>query len=56
MGVEEMNKATVESSTQAVVLTPTKWEILPNAQTVRMTATGADGRTYVTVLPTIFHR
>lgn len=56
MGVEETNKAITDSMTQAVVLTPTKWEILPNAQTVRMTATGADGKTYVTVLPTIFHR
>jgi hypothetical protein len=55
MGIEETNKSTVESMTQAVVLTPTKWEILTNAQTVRLTATGSDGKTYSVVLPTI-HR
>lgn len=53
MDIEAVNAATVQSMTQAVVLTITKWEILPNAQMVRMTATGADGRTYVTVLPTL---
>jgi hypothetical protein len=55
MGIEETNKAITDSMTQAVVLTPTKWEILPNAQAVRLTATGADGKTYSVVLPTIMH-
>lgn len=51
MGIEETNKATVDSMTQAVTLTITKWEVLPGAQTVRMTATGTDGRTYIIGLP-----
>ena len=36
---------------QAVTLTITKWEILPNAQTVRITGTGSDGRNYSIGLP-----
>jgi hypothetical protein len=48
------NEVTVDGMTQAVQLTTiTRWDYLPNAQTIRMTASGSDGKTYLLALPTL---